>query len=90
MQGCRVSRPGSGVSAGVAGLMLSVGLLAHAMQGQAPSPDRRTDAEAPQAMDEAWRTASAKYDAKRSAILAEVRKVSEAGPFRADWDSLAT
>ena len=75
-----------GVQVGVAGSLLLGGLMALPMQAQ----EARTDGETPQAMDEAWQRASAKYDTKRNAILAEVRKGTAAGPFRADWDSLAT
>ena len=75
-----------GVQASVVGSLLLGGLMTLPVQAQMD----RTDKETPQAMDEAWRSASAKYDAKRNAILSEVKKVAGAGPFRADWDSLAT
>ena len=36
-----------------------------------------------------WRDASAKYDGQRSAILKEVDRSGQAGPFRPDWGSLS-
>ncbi len=42
----------------------------------------------PEAIDEIWQKAGAKYDAPRGMILKHVDEVNEGGPFRADWESL--
>ena len=59
-----------------------------ATQAQTPAATAPTAAEAPIAIDQAWQKASAKYDAARSAILANVDRVNSEGPFRPDWESL--
>ena len=41
------------------------------------------------AIDEAWQKASSRYDKQRDDILATVQRVSAAGPFRPDWQSLS-
>jgi alpha-L-fucosidase len=41
------------------------------------------------AIDEQWQKASSKYDERRQAILATVRKEAQAGPFQPDWQSLS-
>jgi alpha-L-fucosidase len=56
------------------------------MAGQAATD--ATAAQDPREIDRAWQSASAKYDASRSAILAEVDRVNAAGPYRPDWESL--
>jgi alpha-L-fucosidase len=55
---------------------------------QTNDPDAPTDSMSPQALDEIWQKASAKYDAKRVAILDEVDAVNRKGPFRTDWESV--
>lgn len=47
-----------------------------------------TAAQSPQEMDQAWQKASAKYDAARKALLADVDRTISAGPYRPDWESL--
>jgi alpha-L-fucosidase len=44
----------------------------------------------PAAIDLAWQQASAKFDAQRAVILKEVDAADEQGPFRVEWESLAT
>lgn len=44
---------------------------------------------APAEIDQLWQKASSKYDAERAAILKKVNVQIQAGPFRADWESLA-
>ena len=39
-------------------------------------------------IDQAWQKASAKYDAARAGILADVERAIHQGPFRPDWESL--
>jgi alpha-L-fucosidase len=39
-------------------------------------------------MDQAWQKASAKYDAARKALLTDVDRTANAGPYRPDWESL--
>jgi alpha-L-fucosidase len=60
------------------------------LQGQIPQADRPTEAQSAAEIDEAWQKASSKYDKQRDAILATVQKVSVAGPFQPDWQSLST
>ena len=52
------------------------------------SSTKPTASQCPQEMDEAWQKASAKYDAARKALLADVDRTVSAGPYRPDWDSL--
>ena len=60
-----------------------------ALYAQAPaSASVPTFSEDPQAIDQAWQKASAKYDTPRAAILHEVDRVGHQGPFRPDWESL--
>jgi alpha-L-fucosidase len=40
-------------------------------------------------LEQAWRLASSKYDAQRTALNHQVDEGIKTGPFRADWDSLA-
>lgn len=47
-----------------------------------------TSSMSPEAIDEIWQKASAKYDSARAAILANVDQVNRQGPFRPDWESL--
>jgi alpha-L-fucosidase len=54
----------------------------------AQSSTAPTASEDPLTIDLAWHKASAKYDASRAAILADVDRVNSAGPFRPDWESL--
>ncbi len=82
-----VRRRDSLAAAAVAFLLAGWFTVSAGAQGAAA--ERRSDTQSPVAIDEAWRSASAKYDAKRKEILADVRKVSSAGPFRPDWESLA-
>jgi alpha-L-fucosidase len=49
------------------------------------APTNSVDA---QTIDQTWQRASSKYDSERSAILSEVRRVANEGPYRADWQSL--
>ena len=59
------------------------------MYGQsATSPTAPTASEPPAAIDQAWQKASAKYDTHRAAILKEVERVDDIGPYRPDWESL--
>ncbi|HUZ04191.1 MAG TPA: alpha-L-fucosidase, partial [Acidobacteriaceae bacterium] len=44
----------------------------------------------PAVLDQQWVTASSKYDAQRKAILQDVDRISHAGPFRPDYESLDT
>ena len=73
--------------AGVA-IFTAVALLPSISRAQAPAADQPT-ATAPAAdLDQIWQKASSKYDKERKALLQEVDKGAESGPFRADWDSL--
>ena len=50
-------------------------------------PTSPTASETPQGLDDIWQKASAKYGTVRSALL---KKIDQRGPFRSDWESLAT
>jgi alpha-L-fucosidase len=54
----------------------------------AASPTAPTASENPVAIDQAWQKANAKYDAPRTAILRDVDRVGQEGPFRPQWESL--
>ena len=56
--------------------------------GQSQTATAPTTSESPVVIDQAWQKASANYDAPRAAILQEVDRVGQQGPFRADWESL--
>ena len=64
-------------------LVAPAGTLAQTLAVTAP-----TASETPQAIDQAWQKASAKYDGARAKILANVDRVNGEGPFRPDWESL--
>jgi alpha-L-fucosidase len=55
----------------------------------AQSPTEPTAAQSPESLAEVWQKASAKYDAPRNAILADVERGANQGPFRPDWNSLS-
>jgi alpha-L-fucosidase len=67
--------------------VILVGLFAisnlHAQSSTAP-----TASQDPAVIDHAWQNGTSKYDAQRAALLEEVDKVDEQGPFRPDWESL--
>jgi alpha-L-fucosidase len=72
----------------VRGLLL-VGLLAaQNVCAQTPAATDPTSSQDARTIDLTWQRANAKYDAAREAILAEVRRISGDGPYRADWQSL--
>ena len=52
------------------------------------SSAKPTASQSPQEMDQAWQKASAKYDAARKALLTDVDRTANAGPYRPDWESL--
>ena len=64
-----------------------VGLVAisnlYAQSSTAP-----TASQDPAVIDQAWQKGSSKYDAPRAAVLEQVDKVDQQGPFRPDWESL--
>src|SRR5579864_1720437 len=56
--------------------------------GQGETAVVPTPSENPSAIDQAWQSASAKYDAARAALLQTVDRTNAQGPFRPDWESL--
>ena len=63
----------------------------HPLQAQVQAtPNAPTADWTPAEMDAAWQHASAKYDTARNRILENVDSQVEKGPFRPDWESLAT
>ena len=55
----------------------------HAQSSTAP-----TASQDPAVIDQAWQHGSSKYDSQRAAVLEQVDKVDQQGPFRPDWESL--
>jgi alpha-L-fucosidase len=62
-----------------------IGCLPLFGQGSSTAPTIATD---PAVIDQQWRDASSKYDAKRKEILKEVDQEAQEGPYRPDWRSL--
>jgi alpha-L-fucosidase len=74
----------------IIGFSLITSLLPSTLPAQSvPPQDQSTASESAAQIDEAWKTASAKYDKQRDALLATVQKGSVGGPFQPDWQSLA-
>jgi len=71
---------------GLAPLFLS--LAGTSTFAQASDPKAATASLSPEAIDEIWQKASAKYDAARASILKQVEEADSRGPFRPDWESL--
>ncbi len=65
---------------------LGVGVAS--LRSQERSATAPTASQDPAAIDQIWQKASAKYDAARQALLADVSRADGEGPFRADWESL--
>ena len=63
------------------------GLLAAQQPGNADAP---TSSSSSPELDRLWQQASANYDRNREKLLNAVNHGVEAGPFRPDWESLAT
>jgi alpha-L-fucosidase len=70
----------------LAGLGSSAFLPLPAIAQTATAP---TAANSPESLAGIWQKASAKYDAPRNAILADVERGANQGPFRPDWNSLS-
>jgi alpha-L-fucosidase len=66
----------------------SVALSTGAVFAQTLTADAPTANQTPEAIDQTWQSAGAKYDAARTAILQNVDRVNSNGPFRPDWESL--
>src|SRR5580658_9203978 len=69
--------------AGLGGILL---LPSAAIAQSSTGPTAANSAES---LAEVWQKASAKYDAPRNAILADVERGANQGPFRPDWNSLS-
>ncbi|MGC1415093.1 MAG: alpha-L-fucosidase [Candidatus Acidiferrum sp.] len=52
------------------------------------SPTAPTASQSPEQIDQTWLHASAKYDTPRAALLKDVDRGDQQGPFRPDWQSL--
>ena len=57
------------------------------VESAAAAPTAKQDAAT---IDRTWQKASSPYDAKRAEILRRVERRASAGPFRPDWESLAS
>jgi alpha-L-fucosidase len=56
---------------------------------QVPSSNTKSTAsQSAEQIDQVWQKATGKFNSERNALLAEVDRVANAGPFRADWESL--
>lgn len=64
-------------------LALFAACLLNAQSAMAPTASKD-----PASIDQIWQKASSKYDAERGAVLKEVDRVDQQGPFRPDWESL--
>jgi alpha-L-fucosidase len=64
---------------------ISMPLIVGGQSTQHMGPTNSQDA---QTIDQTWQRASSKYDSERNAILKEVRRGANEGPYRADWQSL--
>jgi len=72
-------------------LMLLVLAFAEILPAQTPAdPNAPTSSLDPITIDQTWQKASAAYDGKRAEILKQVDRQASDGPFRPDWQSLAT
>jgi alpha-L-fucosidase len=67
----------------------ALGALAVPFCLMAQSPTAPTAANSAESLADAWAQASAKYDAPRREILADVERGSQDGRFRPDWNSLS-
>jgi len=54
----------------------------------AQNPTAPTASEDPAVIDQLWQKASSPYDSQRAALLQDVDKANQRGPFRPDWESL--
>jgi alpha-L-fucosidase len=54
----------------------------------AQSSTAPTASQDPVVIDQAWQKGSSKYDSQRAAVLEQVDKINQQGPFRPDWESL--
>jgi len=72
----------------VVGLAVLLLIPVHVLGQNASSNTKATNSQSPREMDQAWQRASSKYDGARKALLDGVEKTIEAGPYRADWESL--
>ena len=80
------------LSSGALGCSLMPSALRSEVSNQITSPGPITKTaptvgETPQSLDELWQMASKKYSPARSALL---KNIDQRGPFRSDWESLAT
>lgn len=83
------------MSVSLSAVLLLAPSLCRAQQpdGQAKRADSQvgpTASENAATLDQLWQRASLKYDEARAAILKDVDREANEGPFRPDWDSLAT
>src|SRR5689334_15929942 len=68
--------------------LLAATLSAVSVLAQSSPQMQPTNSQDAQTIDQAWQRASSKYDSERSALLKEVRRGANDGPYRADWQSL--
>lgn len=71
------------VACAISGVLSSPACPQTAASATAP-----TTSESPEQIDQIWQRASAKYDAPRAALLKDVDRGDQEGPFRPDWQSL--
>jgi alpha-L-fucosidase len=72
-------------------LILPLAIIPASAQSPATNPTAPTASTlTPQQIDAQWIAATARFAPERASILAAVDRTVEAGPFRADWESLST
>jgi alpha-L-fucosidase len=69
-------------------LLLAATLSAVSAPAQSSPQMQPTNSQDAQTIDQTWQRASAKYDSARNALLADVHRAANDGPYRADWQSL--
>lgn len=70
---------------GIGALIVAFSSLSLLYAQSATSPTASDD---PEKLDQIWRKATSKYDARRAALLEDVDSADHQGPFRPDWESL--
>ena len=76
-------------AAGIAAVLGIVLLSAMRLCAQEQATDTKpTAGQSAEEIDRTWQKASAKYDGARKALLVDVERTVDAGPYQADWESL--
>jgi alpha-L-fucosidase len=68
--------------------LVAATLMALPLALETSAQTQPTGSEDARRIDQTWRRASQKYDSERAALLKEVDRQANDGPYRADWQSL--